>query len=304
MKKMLSIFSILCMITVFALAAANRSVIWNKDTPLDRQTKGAYEERAYGMLKKLGIDTTAFDKVTAVFEKRSEFHRDYDVIHVNFWHGKTYTGTSFPYPFKVGACSYWDHNAEYRDAPDTDKPVHSTDEQAISRAKTILRELSGIDIDKDARWRLSKASFVRKDWEFYFYFLIEGYMTPYSGVIQIADDKNLSLVSYINWIYEVPKVESLQAKIQEKEARTLADKYLNKYYHKHELKTLEFSTNRLEIVVPNYAFTPQEQHGINLTNAPVLVWKAIYTRKKNTLTQTPVYIYVDAADGSMLGGYE
>ncbi len=124
--------------------------------------------------------------------------------------------------------------------------------------------------------------------------------------VTVADNENLDLVRYQNSVYKWPEPRNIVAKIGRSEARELSDKYLNQYYHKRELNTLLFSTNKLEIITPNYLFTPKYQGSIifGLTNAPTLAWVTIYERKNNTLTQTPVYIFIDAGDGSMLGGSE
>jgi hypothetical protein len=135
----------------------------------------------------------------------------------------------------------------------------------------------------------------------------------------------------------LPHYERVPDVIPQAKARELADKHVEKYYKRQQVEESEipkmflgkrhhkgsqnstdqqrrvpdlvFVTNALEVVRPNYFFTEKyDQTGKWLKNPPRWSWTAEYTKafstKFFTFSKTPVWIYVDAETGDMLGGAE
>lgn len=306
--RLLMTLTVCCWVAMQIACHGTETFEWPTEMSLTASERTALEVQSLTILTMLGLDHVQFKKRTVRFEDRKTFrHVDHDEVFIRFWRsGETHLDVGLFYPPTNGVRYFHDDGVERRNAPDTDRPVKTTQEQALGRAKEIARLIGKMDLDDQTKWQVFCKGFVRKDWLFHWRPLIGGYPAPSQVIVQLADDDKLSLVTFQNGVYHLPEVKT-DVKINQQDARKRADQYLERYYRKNELKTLQFSTNVLEIVVPNYAFTPQDtgyEGWANPTNSPVLVWKAVYARKNNTLEQTPVQIWVDADDGSMRGGWE
>jgi hypothetical protein len=180
--------------------------------------------------------------------------------------------------------------------------IHDENVPNIHSESKITIKIGGLD---PRRWSFGSCNYVDGGWEVWYKATVDGYVAPgFSVGLVLSDDDDMTLVRYHNSVHEWPKPRNTKASLSRKEAKELGEVYLKKHYRAQELGTLQFSTNRLEIITPNYAFTSRDQGDIGLTNAPTLAWVSVFERKDDTLTRTPVFIFVDAATGVMLGGYE
>lgn len=180
--------------------------------------------------------------------------------------------------------------------------------EAEARARALANTVGGIDL-KD--WKCMSWSFNRGQWQFSFHpFFGTRHLKIASVTVGLSDNDNLKLCEYHNTMLEpLPAYDRVPGVIDQAKAQGLADKYLKQYYRRRDQPSLTFSTNTLEVVRPNYYFTDKyNENGNWLTNQPRWSWTAQYGRNFSTncftFSKTPVWIYVDAETGEMLGGTE
>jgi len=180
--------------------------------------------------------------------------------------------------------------------------------EAETRARLLADTVGGIDL-KD--WKCMSWSFNRGQWQFCFHpFFGTHHLKIASVTVGLSDNADLKLCEYHNtMLVPLPAYERIPAVMDQAKAQGLADKYLKQYYRQSDRSSLTFSTNTLEVVRPNYYFTDKyDENGIWLTNQPRWSWTAQYERNFSTnfftFSRTPVWIYVDAETGEMLGGTE
>lgn len=295
------------MCRAITLAAEGMSVEWPKSADVPEADRRRIERKALESIAYLGKNVSEYRAVAARIEPRISRRGNRDFVELMFWKGPESGSLRIQcaYPDEEGVRLVHDTPLERRAAPFTSGPTVTTRERALDRAKAVARQIGKIDLDDRTQWEFFLWGFVNSNWQFNWRPLVSGYPAPGLVFVEIADDENYGVVTFHNAVYVRPDIKP-DVRIARRDARELADKYLNRYYHKHEVKTLEFTTNVLEIVVPNYAFAVRDtgDDETSATNAPVLVWKAIYSRSSNTLERTPVQIWVDATDGSMRGGWE
>lgn len=310
MQVLLILFVFWCAFCGGACGGSLR-VEWPTQCAPSQAERTALEARLYETVEDLDVELTNFVSGTARFDEDmlATQTNERNVV-IRLWSRDVPAGRYIDLGFSSlmadGIRYYWNAGMEYRDAPDTDAPVHSTAGQAMDRALEIGTLIGGVDLNDSSKWRMRSKGFIRKDWEFQWCPVVNGYAAPGRVSVKLADDQDLTLISFSHNA-GVTNVVDTTVTISQENARQLADGYLQQYYRTNEVNTLTFSTNLLEILVPNYAFTTNDTgyEGWRYpTNPPVLVWRTIYVRQTNALYQAPVQIWVHAGDGSMCGGWE
>ena len=325
-----SLFTAALLSWEYCVAGDCQTARWDNIGPLTAEQRGKYEIQAKAKLEQIKGRITPVALFRAYFDDHSSIPEMRLTPDVDFYFEGSNTDCiiSFFPPDNGRLCYFLDvlgkrkmeadgnqRAAEANRKWKSEKPEgHSgefhtyirkvrTREDAVKKAEQIMLVIGEID---PAKFHLFTCYPLDGGWQVWFSARVGEYPAPgYSVSLILADNDDLNLVRYQNSVYKWPEPRNTVAKIGRSEARELGDKYLNQYYHKRELNTLLFSTNKLEIITPNYLFTPRYQGSIfGLTNAPTLAWVTIYERKNNILTRTPVYIFIDAGDGSMLGGSE
>jgi hypothetical protein len=177
---------------------------------------------------------------------------------------------------------------------------------SMKKAPEVIKFLGNIDVTSP-QWRLFRSTYESGTWLVEYILMYGQYEMPsYFVSVRLADNANLDLVKYQSNLLKIPTPRNLEAKISREKAREFSDVYLKKYYRKNEVGNLVFSTNRLYVAAPNYAFTPKfKNFATPPSEPPTLMWGAEYSRTGNTsFATTPVEIHIDAGDGAMLGGWE
>lgn len=180
--------------------------------------------------------------------------------------------------------------------------------EAETRARSLAGSVGGVDL---TGWQCVSWSFDGGQWVFHFQPFFAGHRLKIDSVsVRLSDAGDLKLCEYHNTMLEsLPAYDRVPDVIDQAKAQGLADKYLKQYYRRRDRPSLTFSTNTLEVVRPNYYFTNKyDEKGNWLTNWPRWSWTAQYERNFSTncftFSGTPVWIYVDAETGEMLGGTE
>lgn len=187
-----------------------------------------------------------------------------------------------------------------------DMVARHTRKEAEERARLLASKVGGVDL---SNWRCVSWAFDEGQWQLSFHPFFGAYRLKIASVtVCLSDAENLKLCEYHNTMLEpLPAYDRVPEVIDQAEAQRLADKYLKQYYR--HWRSLTFSTIALDVVRPNYYFTDKfDEKGNWLTNRPRWSWTAQYERNFSTncfiFSRTPVWIYVDAETGEMLGGME
>lgn len=314
---------------VLCHAADRPSVQWSETGTLNAAQKEVYEDVALDICRKAGIRLSEHTNIRARFNARIEFANLHlpAKIEVVLRDRDTECEMGFFPPDNLRLASFRNVQAErsmhaegdmrHADASRRWKEEESAkhkgefhtyiqkknkESDVIERGKRLLVTMANVDLGK---WKFFSCYYVRGGWEMWYKAKVAEYVAPgYHLLLVLADNDTLDVVSFNSNAYKWPQPKNMEIKVLRSEARELGEQYLKKYYHQRELATLRFSTNKLEVITPNYAFTPQDHGDDAVTNAPTLAWVSVFEREENTLTRSPVFIFVDAGDGAMLGGYE
>ena len=192
-------------------------------------------------------------------------------------------------------------------------------EDAVAKAKVIAKTCLGIDDFGDAgKWRvyyinaagdLGSISISANK-------IINGYPSDCSVSVSYYDAPATIVKSFGNdCIYYDTDNLPTNAVVSKGEAKSLADVYIRKYYDDQELVPgMQFTTNRLEYVRPNYYYIHPGNFG-GLKKRPLypprLAWLCEYKKPDhypnglpNSYHAFPLVIFVDAENGEMLGGHD
>lgn len=180
--------------------------------------------------------------------------------------------------------------------------------EAEARARLLAGAVGGVDL---TCWQCVSWSFDGGQWVFHFQPFFAGHQLKIDSIsVRLSDAEKLKLCEYHNtMLAPLPAYTRIPEVIDQVKARELASKYLAQYYRQRDRSSLVFRTNTLEVVRPNYYFTDKyDEKGNWPTNQPRWSWTALYERNFTTnyftFSKTPVWIYVDAETGKMLGGTE
>ncbi len=216
-----------------------------------------------------------------------------------------------------------------------DKLTKHTRQEAETRARELVLTVGCMDISE---WRCVSWSFSEGSWAFGFAPFFKQYKIAVANVtILLSDSEDLKLCVYNNtMLVPLPVYDRVPDVIDPSLARELADSYVKKYLKRqppnaggipmlfwkgdHEVTAertnkymsvpdMVFCTNVLEVLRPNYYYTDKRvEDGRWITNSPRWSWTAEYHKTPNTnyvpFTPLPVWIYVDAITGEMLGGID
>ena len=193
-----------------------------------------------------------------------------------------------------------------------------SNDEAVAKAKSIAKTFGIEDFGNAGKWQIDQITAIgfNGDITVWASKIINGYHSDCTVVVSYYDAPETIVKSFGNdCIYYDTDNLPTNAVVSKGEAKSLADIYIRKYYDDQELVPgMQFTTNRLEYVRPNYNYIhPGNFGGQNKRPLypPRLVWRCEYKKPDhypngfpNSYHAFPLVIFVDAVNGEMLGGHD
>lgn len=194
-----------------------------------------------------------------------------------------------------------------------------TQDDAVKNVKLIAKKFGINDYCEEGKWRIDRIITIGSSGQISVYAsrIINGFPSECTTSVSYFDAPIPKLHMFgnlYNNLYDIEKLPT-NASVSRGEAKALADIYVRKYYDDQALVPgMQFTTNRLEYVRPNYYYIHPGNFG-GLKKRPFyplrLAWLCEYKKPDrypngfpNSYHAFPLVIYVDAVNGEMLGGHD
>ncbi|MFA7054818.1 MAG: hypothetical protein WC328_17515 [Kiritimatiellia bacterium] len=192
-------------------------------------------------------------------------------------------------------------------------PLH-TSEQAVKAKMSEYAAMFDIhDLWDNEKFKQHKLRYAEGVWIYNGLFHTNGWSTPYSVGVEVADLPSMPLGHFISTLDWCPTNLPSRAVLSPGQAASKAEGYLKKYFPFKETasRMVYGNTNWLEYVKPNYNYIhPDSDYGIGISgyvpkrDEVRLVYSVPFQSTDKEDDPCTALIYVDSGTGEMVGGLD